>query len=161
MPLRRSEFPEPAELRKMLASFFARVPKDFQYAVELRNRELLSEQHLETLAEHGVAHVLNFWERMPTLGEQLSLPGILTAPFAVARLMIPPGERYAMRREEVAPFDQIVEPQPQMRADVVSLSDACGALGKVLFVVVNNKAEGSSPLTVRAIAERLVERGAP
>ena len=37
------------------------------------------------------------------------------------------------------------------------LSEACRELGKVLLVIVNNKAEGSSPLTVRALAERLAQ----
>jgi hypothetical protein len=45
-----------------------------------------------------------------------------------------------------------------MRSDVARLADACDALGKVLFVTVNNKAEGSSPLTVRALAERMTRR---
>ena len=43
-----------------------------------------------------------------------------------------------------------------MRSDVALLARACRRLGKVLFVLVNNKAEGSSPLTVRALAEQMV-----
>ena len=46
-----------------------------------------------------------------------------------------------------------------MRNDVARLSQACRALGKVLYVIVNNKAEGSSPLTVRALAERIAGPG--
>ena len=154
-PLRRGELPDPLDFAKRIAGFFEKLPKGFEYAVELRNRELFTSAYLDVLQAHGVAHVLNFWERMPTLGEQLAVPGVLTAPFAVARLLIPPGQRYADRRAELEPFDRIVEPQLVMRDDVVRLSEACAALGKVLFVVVNNKAEGSSPLSVRALAERL------
>ncbi len=81
---------------------------------------------------------------------------MLTAPFVVSRVLIPPGERYADRRRVLAPFDRMVDPRETMRADVVRLSQACELLGKVLFVIVNNKAEGSSPLTIAALAERLV-----
>jgi hypothetical protein len=123
--------------------------------VELRNRELLTFEYLEVLARHGAAHVLNFWEAMPDIGVQLDLPGVLSAPFVVARLLIPPGRRYEARKLELAPFDRLVDPQERMRSGVVRLADECKALGKVLFVIANNKAEGSSPLTVAALAERL------
>ena len=77
----------------------------------------------------------------------------------VARLLIPPGQRYDARKRDLAPFDRVVDLQHKMRDDVVKLAEACEKLGKVLLVIVNNKAEGSSPLTVRALAERLVARG--
>jgi uncharacterized protein YecE (DUF72 family) len=158
MPLNRSELPQPGELAARLDAFFARLPRDFRYAVELRNRELLTADYLAVLARHGVAHVLNLWQRMPEIGEQLALPGVLPAPFVVVRLLIPPGCRYEERQRELAPFDRIVDPRPQLRDDVALLVEACEALGKELFVIVNNKAEGSSPLTVRAIAERIAAR---
>ena len=37
------------------------------------------------LREHNVAHVFNSWTRMPPIGEQLDIPGSLSAPFTVAR----------------------------------------------------------------------------
>ena len=42
-----------------------------------------------------------------------------------------------------------------MRADVVRLIRAAVDRGFEVYVIVNNKAEGSSPLTVRALAELL------
>jgi uncharacterized protein YecE (DUF72 family) len=154
-PVRRGELLAPDEMSARLDAFFSQLPKGLQYAVELRNRELFTPRHLELLAAHGVAHVLNYWERMPDIGEQLDVSGVLTAPFVVTRLLIPPGKRYDARKRELAPFDRIVDPREKMRADVERLARACEALGKVLLVIVNNKAEGSSPLTVRALAERL------
>jgi uncharacterized protein YecE (DUF72 family) len=148
---------DPTAFVDRLGEFLRRLPRDFTYAVELRNRELLTDGYLELLRSLGVAHVLNFWERMPGVGEQLALPGILTASTVVCRLMLPPGQRYAERVTELGPFDRLLDPQPEMRRDVVRLVEECGRLGKALFVLVNNKAEGSSPLTVRELA-RLVVR---
>jgi hypothetical protein len=125
--------------------------------VEVRNRELLSPAYLDALGQHGVSHVFNYWERMPQLREQLAVSGSLDAPFAVARLLIPPGQRYEGRKRSLEPFDRIVRVEHEMRADIVLLARACLALGKVLFVIVNNKAEGSSPLTVRALAEGIAD----
>jgi uncharacterized protein YecE (DUF72 family) len=154
-PLRRNELFRPKELADKLHAFFARLPRQLSYAVELRNPEHLTREYLDVLREHGVAHVFSYWERMPHIGTQLDLPGVLTAPFAVARLLIPPGMQYDARKAELAPFDRILDPREEMRRDVARLSEACELLGKVLFVIVNNKAEGSSPLTIRALAERL------
>lgn len=156
MPLRRGELPSPHGFVDELREFFSSLPRDLSYAVELRNRELFTHRYLDALGELGVGHVLNFWERMPTIGEQLRAPGVLSAPIVVARLLIPPGQRYAETKAAFAPFDRIVKPQADMRADIVKLSEACALLGKTLLVIVNNKAEGSSPLTVRGLAEQLV-----
>jgi hypothetical protein len=108
------------------------------------------------LARHRAAHVLSLWERMPPVGRQLAVPGVLSAPFVVCRLSIPPGHRYEEQRDAFAPFNRIVEPSPTTRADVAEVARACAAQGKKpLYVVVNNKVEGSSPLTVRALIERM------
>jgi uncharacterized protein YecE (DUF72 family) len=156
-PMRDAELPRPGELPDLLARFFEALPRDAAYAVELRNRELFTPRYLKALAASGVAHTLNYWERMPTIGEQLAAPGVFTAPFVVARLLIPPGERYEEKKAEFAPFDRIVTPQPELHDDVARLAEAALVRGSDLYVIVNNKVEGSSPLTVRALARRIVD----
>jgi len=157
LPPSAGRFIDEQELAARLDTLFTAAGRAFPLSVELRSRSLLGPRYLDVLARHGAAHVLNFWEDMPTPGEQLALPGILPAGFVVARLLIPPGRRYEARKRQLEPFDRIVAPEEGMRADVVRLAALTGALGRTLFVVVNNKAEGSSPLTVRALAERLAE----
>jgi uncharacterized protein YecE (DUF72 family) len=154
-PLKADELPRRGELPDRLSRFFAHLPRGPRYAVELRNRELFTPAYLAALASAGVAHVLNFWERMPTIGEQLRIPGIFTAPFVVARLLIPPGDRYADKKAEYAPFNRIVAPQPALHDDIALLVQAAEERAMELFVIVNNKVEGSSPLTVRTLAKRV------
>jgi hypothetical protein len=43
-----------------------------------------------------------------------------------------------------------------MRRDVIDLIRRSVNAGRGVFLLVNNKAEGSSPLTIEALAERLV-----
>jgi hypothetical protein len=74
----------------------------------------------------------------------------------VIRLLLRPGTRYEERRDEFLPFDRIVEESPEMRRQVVDLVAEGAALGREVFVLVNNKAEGCSPRTIRALAEMLV-----
>lgn len=154
-PIPRAHLPAPRELERAIERLLSALPTRFSYAFELRNRELLTPRYLDVLRAHGAGHVLNFWSAMPTIREQLELPGVLTAPFVVARLMLPPGVRYEDRKASLAPFDRIASPQHALRADVVRLARACAALHKTLFVIVNNKAEGCAPLTIRALAEAL------
>jgi MinD superfamily P-loop ATPase len=71
--------------------------------------------------------------------------------------MLPPGTTYEEQKAAYAPFDAIVDPDPAMRADVLRLAQAARDRGIELFVIVNNKVEGSSPWTVRALAERIAE----
>ncbi|MGD8861822.1 MAG: DUF72 domain-containing protein [Myxococcales bacterium] len=137
--------------------FLSRAPREFRYAFELRDRRLLTPRYLELLREHGAAHVINYWSNMPTVGEQLMIDGILTTDFVVSRLLIPPGRRYVDERERLAPFDRLVEPQPQMRREVIELVRRAVADGHDTYVIVNNKVEGCSPLTILALARELAK----
>jgi uncharacterized protein YecE (DUF72 family) len=83
----------------------------------------------------------------------MAVEGLLESPLIVARLLLPPGGRYADLKQAFAPFDRLVAPQREMRQDVVRLVQAALDKDKECYVVVNNKAEGSSPLTVRSLAE--------
>lgn len=155
-PIHARDMPHPDAFSERLDRFLVQLPTALPYAVEIRNRELLTTSYLEVLARHGVSHVLNLWERMPAVGKQLSIPGVLTAPFVVCRLSIPPGQRYDHQKAEFAPFNRIVRVDEGVRADMAAVARACGERRKRLYVTVNNKVEGSSPLTVRALVEAMV-----
>jgi uncharacterized protein YecE (DUF72 family) len=141
--------------------FLARRPSGLRVAVELRNAEHFGPRWVDMLRSNGAAHVFTYWTAMPSLREQLRARAI-AAPFTVVRLMLPPYTRYASRKADFAPFDKLAEPQPEMREDVVDILRAAAEAGcDEGFVLVNNKAEGSAPLTVREIAKKaaLVFRG--
>jgi uncharacterized protein YecE (DUF72 family) len=155
LPLALRELPKPGDFVRKLSRFFQALPKDFTYAVELRNRELLHPSYFEVLRAFGVAHVFNHWERMPPIREQLQSPGAITSDTVVCRLLLPQGVGYEEAREAYAPFDRLQAVDEAMRDDVVALAHACAETDRTLYVIVNNKAEGCSPLTVRALLERL------
>lgn len=148
---------DPRELEARLSGFLSEVPAELEYAVELRDRRLFTDGYLGVLREHGASHVFNHWSAMPPLGEQLAREGSMPGPVVVVRLLLPPGARYEELKDEYAPFDRIVAPDETMRQATVDLCRAAGDRGYDVFVIVNNKAEGCSPLTVHALAERLAE----
>jgi hypothetical protein len=75
----------------------------------------------------------------------------------VIRLLLKPGTRYGDRREALAPFTHLSDPDEEMRGQVVSLAWMAIDSGISVSVLVNNKAEGCAPLTIRALPEVLAD----
>ena len=147
---------DPDAFADALGRFFEQVPRTIDCAVELRDPKLLVPRYFDVLAAHGATHVLNVWTRMPTIGEQLAMSGALRRETrVVARIMVPRNASYAELKLEWAPFDRIRAIDETMRSDVVTLVERTADLGCDLYVIVNNKAEGCAPLTLRALAERV------
>ncbi len=138
-----------------LDRFFSRLPPEGEYGVEIRNEEFLNPAYFAVLREHGVAHVFNSWTRMPTLGAQLDREGSITARFMVARALLKPGRSYADAVDQFAPYDRIREPNIGLRTDLARLARTSAALRIPAYLLVNNRAEGSAPLTIAAVARML------
>ncbi|HEV8610622.1 MAG TPA: DUF72 domain-containing protein [Thermoanaerobaculia bacterium] len=143
------------EFAGKLERFLADLPKDFRYAIELRDPTFLTADYRDALAAHGAAHVYNYVTAMPMPAEQAKAIPVSSASFAVIRLLLRPGTTYGERREEMMPFSRLTDQNPEMREQVVSLARAATDAGIPVSVLVNNKAEGCSPLTIRALAEML------
>src|SRR5437588_10033025 len=154
-PMRGKDLPDPARWVDDLDGFLRQLPRDVRYAVELRNRELLTDAHGAVLARHGVAHVFNSWTEMPTLGEQIELPWTFPAPFTVARALLRPGRRYADAVKLFEPYDRIRDPQPELRQDLLRLVAEALRRRIEALILVNNRLEGNAPGTIRALVDAL------
>lgn len=157
------EFPPTPRAHRLAANVFVRrldaflgaLPRTMPYAVELRERACLTPAYREVLAAHGVAHTYNYWTAMPHPADQLATVPIDNAPFVLVRLLLRPGTRYDARKRAFAPFDRVREVDDVMRRGVVQLVNLATATGRPVFVLVNNKAEGSAPGTIQALATML------
>lgn len=154
-PLPRGVRIAAAEFIHGLDRFLGALPSDFRYAVELRERAWLTSAYADVLARHRAGHVYNYWSAMPMPLQQAAVVPPEALPHAVVRLLLPPGTRYEQQREAFRPFDRIQTPDPAMRSQVVEIARRSVGRGSDVFVLVNNKAEGSSPLTVMEIARLL------
>ncbi|HEX7024602.1 MAG TPA: DUF72 domain-containing protein, partial [Gemmatimonadales bacterium] len=148
----------PDQFAGMLDGFFARLPREGRYAVEVRNPEFLTPAYFAVLREHDVGHVFNSWTRMPSIGVQLDLPGSVPASFLVARALLRPGRWYADAVDAFAPYDRIRDPNPELRNDLVRLVETAEKLRIPAYLIVNNRAEGSAPLTITAVVGMLAAR---
>lgn len=154
-PGARDQTRPPAAFIEALDRFLAELPRDFAYAVEIRDRALLTPAYRAVLARHGAAHTYNYWSAMPMPLAQADVVPPEEPPFSIVRLLLKPGTWYEDQRDRFKPFDRLVEPDETMRDEVVALTTRALARGRKVYVLVNNKAEGSSPLTVDALAERV------
>lgn len=154
-PMLRRAALEPTFVIDALDEFLSALPREFNYGVELRDRALLTTAYARVLARHGAAHVYNLWTAMPLPAEQADALPPETMPFVMVRLLVKPGATYEEQREAFAPFDEIVAPLERMRDEVTGILARAVARAIPAYVLVNNKAEGSAPLTIEALAERL------
>jgi uncharacterized protein YecE (DUF72 family) len=151
----------PHRFADRLDEFFTALPREGQYAVEIRNEEFLTPMYFAVLREHGVAHVFTSWTRMPPLGHQLDLPSSISGPFIIARALLRPGRTYDEAVDAFAPYDRIREPNPKLRRDLVRLVEAAVKTRIPAYLLVNNRAEGSAPLTIAAVVEMLEDSSHP
>jgi uncharacterized protein YecE (DUF72 family) len=142
-----------AEFVTALGAFLARLPSDWRFAVEIRNAEFLVPDYFACLRAHRVTHVYNAWSRMPEIGEQLAIPGSLTAELVVARALLRRGRPYEEAVRQFAPYDRVQEVNEPVRRGLRELVELARADGRPAFIFVNNRLEGNSPGTIVAITD--------
>jgi len=140
-----------------LDRFFAALPRDTRYHVELRTDAFLVEPVLAVMERHGVGQVLSHWTWLPSLARQFAQGGrrFLNAGRTVnIRLMTPRGMRYEDAYARAHPFDRLVDGMldPRMVDDAARLMRAALAEGVRVNVIVNNRAGGNAPLIAQQIA---------
>jgi uncharacterized protein YecE (DUF72 family) len=151
---------EPQLFVNALGAFLDALPRGPQYAVELRNREVLGPAYADVLARNGATHCFNVHPRMPGVIEQAAVLGenAWLSGTVVMRWMLHPQQDYEAARERYFPFDRIVDPDPANRAAVATLLARILGRGNEAIVIANNKAEGCAPLTLFGLARELARR---
>jgi hypothetical protein len=92
---------------------------------------------------------------MPPIGHQLDLPGSVSATFLVARALLRPGRTYDEAVDAFSPYDRIQDPAPHLRRDLLRLIETAVHARIPAYLLVNNRAEGSAPLTVAEVLRML------
>jgi uncharacterized protein YecE (DUF72 family) len=151
-PLPRSETRDPPRFAARLSAFLAALPRGPRYAVEIRDGALLTAGYAAALAGAGVSHGFTVHPSMPSLEVQARTAPVEAQPALVARWMLGHGRGYEEARDLYAPFDRLTAPDPESRESIAELVRRAVRAGKEGLVIVNNKAEGSSPLSIVELA---------
>lgn len=168
-PLPRAWLTEPARWIERLAQFLETLqvsikrsgsPLQPRLAVEVRDAELLTPRLIRTLRQTGVLYCVGLHDRMPVIGRQLAALDALEAgqrgPLVV-RWNLHRGLGYSQAKARYAPFDTLVDPDPQTRSQIARRAAEVINAGQPVFVIANNKAEGSAPHTLALLADLIAE----
>lgn len=148
----------PEQFAERLHTFLAALPPGPLYAVEVRNPEVLTASYAQALSDTGACHCLNGHPRMPLLKAQAQLAQTEHAPALVIRWMLARHLSYEAARDRYAPFNRLVDEDPDTREAIADLCLAACIRQQPAFVIANNKAEGSSPLSLFRLARQIVEK---
>jgi uncharacterized protein YecE (DUF72 family) len=127
-----------------LRPFLMKLPKDHKFAVEIRNKNWLVPQFVETLREHGVALALIDQSWMPRPAQWFEKLDPITAEFTYVRWL---GDRKGIEERTKVWNEVIVDRSHE-------LSEWAEILGKVhkrkiqIYAYANNHYAGYGPATV-------------
>lgn len=139
-----------------LYKFLDQLPKNVLYAVELRNAELLTQDYGDALFAAGASHCINVHPGFEAPEVQIEKQLHLIGPALVIRWMLRRNLDYKSAVQRYSPFSQLREPDHRTRDLLVDLCRK--EKDRDVFMTVNNKAEGCSPLSILEFAKQLVEK---
>ena len=94
---------------------------------------------------------------MPSLIQQRRLVGDSPGPLII-RWMLREGLSFEAARERYAPFDAIIDHDTDTRLSLVRLIDEVSQSHGRIMLIVNNKAEGCSPMSILELARAWAHR---
>ncbi|ENO85615.1 DUF72 domain-containing protein [Thauera linaloolentis] len=151
-----------ARLHAMLAAIpdlHATAP-DGVVAVEVRDPQWLVPAFTQALRDGGATYCMGLHAKMPRIAEQLPILRALWPGPLVCRWNLNPlhgAFGYEEARRKYAPYDKLVDPDLDTRATLARVIAGTVGAGQNAYVTLSNKAEGSSPLSVCALAEAVRE----
>lgn len=155
--LNKKKMPSRDAFLDRLAEFFDRAPDGFQYAVETRNPNYLSDEYFGFLRERGLAHVFLEGYYMPPIGEVSGKHGTATASYSIVRLHGP--DRQAMEKATKKAWNRIVEPRDHGIRSAIDIVRRNADQAVTTYLNVNNHYEGSAPLTIQRFLDALDKAG--
>jgi uncharacterized protein YecE (DUF72 family) len=137
------------------------IAPDAVVAVEVRNPAFLVPAFAELLRAAGATYCLGLHAKLPPIEAQLPMlralwPGPLVCRWNLHRKHGAYG--YGEAKDLYQPFDKLVDPDPDTRRVLARVIAGTTAAGYNAYVTINNKAEGSAPLSVQALARELLSK---
>jgi uncharacterized protein YecE (DUF72 family) len=153
--LNKQKISSQKEFESRMTEFFSSINCPYLCTVETRNQQYLNDSYFQFLRKNRLYPCFLQGYYMPDL--RRILPGreawFQEGDLAVVRLHGP--DRQGMEKMSGKRWDRIVAPKDEEIGDIL---DSIGRLlgrGVDIFLNVNNHYEGSAPLTIRKIRDRL------
>lgn len=162
-PLGRAQMRDSRRFVQRLQAFLGALPPGPFYAVEVRDAGLITRRFLGALREVSAHYSVSVHPRLPPVSVQaVAMAGAGPSPLVV-RWNLNPREAYEAAKARYAPFDRLVDEDVSTRESIARLAAAALRAGEPVYVIANNKAEGSAPLTLSRLAVSIAGalRGSP
>ncbi|MFM0249463.1 DUF72 domain-containing protein [Paraburkholderia sediminicola] len=162
-PLPDQMLAQPAVFIERLAGFLTALPKLPEgtcYAIEIRDASLLTPRFIRTLKAAGVRYCVGIHARMPDPLRQAAALALLDGEPAgplIVRWSLHGGFKYEQAKAKYEPFNQLVDEDPATRAALAELAARYALAGQPVVIAINNKAEGSAPLSCLELARAIIE----
>jgi uncharacterized protein YecE (DUF72 family) len=151
--LNKKKMPSKEVFLDRFHEFILRAPKDYQYAVEIRNPNYLSPAFFQFLKEHSLGFVYLEGYYMPPIGDVYKKFQPATADFCIIRLH--GGDRLEIEAETGGDWNRVVSPKPKGLKAAAQIVRANRRRKILTFVNINNHFEGSAPVTVERFIDVL------
>lgn len=145
----RTQFPGPRLFVERLDRFLSDLPKDFKYAVEIRNKAWLTVEFAEILRSHDVALALVDHAWMPHGDEVMKQFDPITSDFVYIRLI---GDRKGIEKITKT-FDREVVDQTERMQRWAGLLFDLAAKGIPTLVYINNHFTGHAPAALERLRQ--------
>lgn len=162
-PLPDQMLAQPAVFIERLAEFLMALPKlpdGTCYAIEIRDACLLTPRFIRTLKTARVRYCVGIHARMPDPLRQAAALALLDGEPAgplIVRWSLHGGFKYEQAKAKYEPFNQLVDHDPATRASLAELAARYALAGQPVVIAINNKAEGSAPLSCVELAREIIE----
>jgi uncharacterized protein YecE (DUF72 family) len=147
----KGAFKNQAEFLALLKPFLKKLPKGYQFAVEIRNKSWVDNKLLDLLRQHSVAFALIDQSWVPRPWEFKTKLDLITADFTYVRWL---GDRKGIEQETMTWDKTIVD----RRADLKKWADLLWELVnnkkiRKLVAYANNHYAGHGPATVKLFCD--------
>jgi uncharacterized protein YecE (DUF72 family) len=150
----KKAFARPAEFLERLRGFLPKLPQDFSFAVEIRNKDWVGPEFLALLRSHNVAFTLIDHPWMSRPSELMRHGDIITSDFAYIRML---GDRYAIE-EMTKTWDKTVVDRHRELMEWSAIVDSLLSRDLKVYTYINNHFAGHSPETMLQFLEMLRQR---
>jgi uncharacterized protein YecE (DUF72 family) len=156
-PLGRRMLADVPRLVARIAAFMTMLPRGPLYAVEVRDPDLVTTSFATALADSGAVPCVAVHARMPSVDLEARALGVDTSAAGplVVRWNLHAGRSYDDAKAGYLPFNRIVDEDLPSRTSLARLARSAAAAGRDVFITINNKAEGSAPLSVEHLAQAI------
>ncbi|MGZ3693837.1 MAG: DUF72 domain-containing protein [Bdellovibrionota bacterium] len=153
--------PDVSEL-EAFEKFFRTIPRDFPYAVEIRNPALVTPEFYSLLRSLELAPVFSHWTKMPSVYSQfetyLKSGGSEDQGPLVAISLVRSGRSFEEAVSLFQPYGETKDVYQEARTELAMIGTFAMQSKRKAYILVSNRLEGSAPFTIGAVAEGILTK---